>query len=294
LPFIMINHALYPEKNKKLPASLAKEIVTDFLLNKWKYQGFSISDDLIMGAVSNLYNLTESCEKALEAGNHLFLICRPEEVAIVFKKLLRRVERNEELKTIVFRNSSKILAYKFAMSQQSKRPVSIQREIDRMRKYSETISESAITPLRMKPLEKQIRECMLFYPTTKWLSDSGAEVLEFLQRKGIESRGESYAMQITEEQGSALAKKSTADWNVVIVTNPGFHRGQLRLIQDLVARKKKVAVISGAFPFSQFPEEVNQVIASYWTWPEAIKSALRGLIGERKMKGVLPLKGGKE
>ena len=114
IPYVMVNHALYPEKNKKLPASLAKEIVTDFLFKKWKYEGFAISDDLIMGAVSNIYNLADACEKALLAGNHLFLICRPEEVTDVYAKLLRRVERSEHLQNAVYRNTSKILAFKYS------------------------------------------------------------------------------------------------------------------------------------------------------------------------------------
>jgi hypothetical protein len=237
-----------------------------------------------------LYNLTESCEKALSAGNHLFLICRPEEVAFVFKKLLRRVERSEELQRVVYRNSSKILAYKFEMFKKQPKRTSIHREIERMRKFSQKLAESAITPLRTEPIEEQIRSCIVFYPQTKWLTDSANEVLEFLKDKGIDARGESFPIQITDEQGADLATKSGTDWNIVIVTNPGFHRGQMRLVQDLVRKKKKVAVIGGAFPFSEFPPEVKQVIAAYWTWPDAIKSALRGLLGERKMKGVLPFR----
>ena len=290
LPFVMINHALYPEKNPELPASLAKEIVTDFLLGKWKYEGFSISDDLIMGAVSNLYNLTESCEKALEAGNHLFLICRPEEVASVFRKLLRRIERSDKLQQIVYRNSSKIHAYKYNFYHQPRRSVSIYKEMERMKKYSEWAAETAITPLRTQPLTERILNCTLYYPQTKWLSDSADEVLQFLKRKNIDTHPESFPMQIAEDQGAELAAKSTTDWNIVIVTNPGFHRGQMRLIQDLVNKKKKLAVISGAFPFAEFPEEVKHIIAAYWTWPEAIIAALRGWMGERKMKGVLPFR----
>jgi beta-N-acetylhexosaminidase len=290
LPFIMINHALYPEKNSRLPASLAKEIVTDFLLRKWNYEGFSISDDLIMGAVSNLYNLTESCEKALAAGNHLFLICRPEEVVVVFKKLLRRVQRSEKLQQTVYRNCSKILSYKFEFFKQPKRVISIPQEIRRIRKYSESLSEAAITPMRFAPIQKSIQSCTLFYPRTKWLSEGPGNLLQFLERKGIETRAESFALQISDDEGARLAAKSNTEWNVVVVTNPGFHQGQMKLIQDLVRKKKKVAVICGAFPFAEFPEEIKQVIAAYWTWPDALKAAIRGLIGERKMKGHLPFR----
>src|SRR5687767_5209847 len=147
LPFIMVNHALYPEKNRKLPASLAPEIVTDFLLKKWNYKGFSISDDLIMGAVSNIYNLADACEKALLAGNHLFLICQPENVAEVFSKLMRRVVRSDALKQVIFRNSSKILSYKY-IQLRSERSHPVAKEIRRMKKITEETSQKAITLLK--------------------------------------------------------------------------------------------------------------------------------------------------
>lgn len=290
LPFIMVNHALYPEKNSKLPASLAKEIVTDFLLKKWNYQGFSISDDLIMGAVSNLYNLTESCEKALEAGNHLFLICKPEDVPVVFKKLYRRVERSEALQRAVYRNSSKILSYKFDLFGQIRPSVSIKKEVGRMKKYSEKVSENAITPLRGSSITEKFDKCTLFYPLTKWLSEGPGEMLSFFSKKGIAVHAEAFAAQIQEEESSRLALKSNTEWNIVIVTNPGFHKGQMRLIRELIRNHKKVAVICGSFPFEQFPNEVKHVVGAYWTWPEALKTAIQGLLGERKMKGALPFR----
>jgi hypothetical protein len=290
LPFIMVNHALYPEKNSKLPASLAKEIVTDFLQHKWKYEGFSISDDLIMGAVSNMYNLTDSCEKALEAGNHLFLICKPEEVTTVFKKLLRRVERSVALQTIVYRNSSKILSFKFGSFPKEQNSISIQKEIDRMRKFSEKAAESAITPIRGTRIQDNFQTCTLFYPITKWLSDDSSEIRSFFSKRGIRLQTESFPIQIQEQEGLQLANKSNTEWNFVIVTNPSFNAGQMSSIKELVRRGKKVAVIGGAFPYDQFPAEVKNAVSAYWTWPAAVKAAVLGLLGERKMKGRSPFR----
>src|SRR5262249_12974552 len=102
LSFIMVNHALYRDKNRKLPASLSKEIVTDFLLNEWKYSGLSISDDLIMGAVSRSFGVPEAAERALLAGNHMFLICRPENVVRTFKHLFSRASHDESLSQLIF------------------------------------------------------------------------------------------------------------------------------------------------------------------------------------------------
>ncbi len=289
LPFIMVNHALYPDKNKKLPASLAKEIVTDFLLKKWKYQGFSISDDLIMGAVSNIYNLVDACEKALDAGNHLFLICRPEEVADVYAKLLRRAERSESLANMIYRNSSKILSFKYSHFAEKPRKVSIKNEIQKLKKFSEQTAEKSITLLKGQVLKTLPDHCTIFYPRTKWLPQEETGFTPYLKKLRVRVQQEPYAIQIEEPDGVALARKSNTEWNIVIVTNPAIHPGQMRLIQELLRQKKQIAVISGAFPTEDFPQEVKTAIAAYWTSPAALIAAAKALFGEQKMQGVLPL-----
>ena len=289
LPFIMVNHALYPDKNKKLPASLAPEIVTDFLLTKWNYQGFAISDDLIMGAVSNIYNLADACEKALEAGEHLFLICRPEEVAKVYSKLLRRAARNDRLAHAIYRNSSKILSFKYSHLSNPRRKIVVQKEIKRMKKISEEVAKRSITLLKGGELKGVPDECTIFYPRTKWLPAEETAITSYLKRLGTKAKQEPFEIQIEEREGAALARKSNTEWNIVIVINPAIHPGQMRLIQELFRRKKQVAVISGAFPSEDFPEEVKTAIAAYWTSPAALTAAARALYGERKMPGVVPL-----
>ncbi|MCI0601840.1 hypothetical protein L0156_02395 [bacterium] len=289
VPFIMVNHALYPDKNKKLPASLAKEIVTDFLLKKWNYQGFAISDDLIMGAISNIYNLADACEKALEAGNHLFLICRPEEVTNVFAKLLRRATRSERLTNAIYHNSSKILSFKYSHFSGTRQKVSLQKEIKRLKKFSEEAASRAITLIKGQPLKTLPGRCTIFYPRTKWLPAEETGVTPYLTKRGVEVKQEPFAIQIQEPESVALARNSNTEWNIVIVTNPGMNPGQMRLIRELLRQNKQVAVLSGAFPSENFPEEVKTVIAAYWTSPAALSAAAKALWGEEKMLGVVPL-----
>jgi beta-N-acetylhexosaminidase len=289
LPFIMVNHALYPDKNKKLPASLAPEIVRDFLLKKWSYQGFAISDDLIMGAVSNIYNLADACEKALAAGNHLFLICRPEEVANVYAKLLRRAARNESLTNAIYRNSSKILSFKYSHFSIPRQKIAVQKEIKQMKKFSEEVAKRSITLLKGAALKNSLDSCTIFYPRTKWLPADETAITSYLTKHGAHVEQEPFAIQIEEAEGIALARKSNTEWNIVIAINPGIHPGQMKLIQELLWRKKQLAVISGAFPSEDFLEEVKTAIAAYWTSPAALTAAAKALFGGQKMLGVVPL-----
>jgi beta-glucosidase-like glycosyl hydrolase len=268
---------------------LAPEIVTDFLLKKWNYQGFAISDDLIMGAVSNIYNLADACEKALEAGEHLFLICRPEEVANVYAKLLRRAMRNERLASAIYRNSSKILSFKYSHLSKLRPKIAAQKEIKQLKKLSEQVSKRAITLLKGETLKTVPHSCTIFYPRTKWLPAEETAISSYLTKHGANVQQEPFTIQIEDPEGVALARKSNTEWNIVIVINPAIHPGQMRLIQELFRRNKQVAVISGAFPSEDFPEEVKTAIAAYWTSPAALTAAAKALFGEEKMPGVVPL-----
>ena len=159
-----------------------------------------------------------------------------------------------------------------------------------MRKFSEKAAESAITPIRGTTIQDDFQSCTLFYPITKWLSNDSSEFRSFFNKRGMRLQAESFAIQIQEEEGLQLANKSTTEWNFVIVTNPSFNTGQMSLIKELVRQGKKVAVIGGAFPYDQFPAEVKNLVSAYWTWPAAVKAAVLGLLGERKMKGRLPFR----
>lgn len=284
LPFVMVNHALYPEKNSTLPASLSSEIVHDLLLKKWNYSGLAISDDLNMGAVSNMYNLPQAAEHALRAGNHLFLICRPEGMAEAYRKLLRASERDAKLAQAVYRNCSRILSFKIRANLQETSRYNFRREIKKLKHFSDRAAELAITPIRGNSLKEIPDALTLYYPrTVKYgpptqLPDVGCSVSEQLYSPGL-----------NEQEARLLAAKSRTNWNVVVTLNRGNNPGQNVLVERLVKMGKKIALVEAGFPDSQVPDGVDIVLASYWPAPAAVEAALLALIGKRKATGKLPL-----
>jgi beta-N-acetylhexosaminidase len=293
LPFIMVNHALYPGKNPKLPASLAPEIVSQFLLQDWNYSGLSISDDLIMGAVSNMYNLTESAERALLAGNHLFLVCKPDGVVTTFKRLLARARSNEALRNQIFHNCARVLSFKFHMAP-SDRKGNLQKEIRNLQKYSNEVGKASITLIHGTPVKKVPNQCTLYLARTKWLQGDRSALADYLQSKKCSVTEYYYAIEISPAEARQLAKKSRTDFNVILIVNSPRHAGQQALLKELMNRNKKVAVISGSFPRESFPQQILAAVAAYWTSPSTLKEAGRVLFGEQKAHGVLPLKNSTE
>ncbi len=290
LPFIMINHALYPDKNKKLPASLSKEIVDEFLIKKWNYPGLSISDDLIMGAVSNLYNLTEAAERALLAGNHLFLICKPEGVLKTFDRLLSRASRSNELAAAVFRASSRILSFKIHLRTGANLGFNIKDEIRSMRKQADEISRKAITRIQGEPIGKTPSHCTLFLPLTKWLKEDSTIVQSYLTKRGCQVSAHFYQLTLSEPEARSLAARSGTLSNLVVTVNSSQNHGQAALLNELAARGKQLYVISGAYPRDLLPSTVQIAVASYWTSPAGLEAAVKAILGERRAPGKLPLR----
>jgi beta-N-acetylhexosaminidase len=73
---MMICHGWYPTfEGRKTPASLSRRIVTGLLRDEFGFDGLIMTDDLDMGAILNDYDLDETIQLALAAGNDLAMIC---------------------------------------------------------------------------------------------------------------------------------------------------------------------------------------------------------------------------
>lgn len=72
---IMIGHLAVPNlTNDNTPASLSKELITDFLKGELAYKGLVITDALNMGALTNYYSEDEICGQAVHAGVDILLM----------------------------------------------------------------------------------------------------------------------------------------------------------------------------------------------------------------------------
>ncbi len=290
LPFIMVNHALYPELNSILPASLAPEIVRDMLLESWDYEGLAISDDLMMGAVSHAWSLAGAAELAIRAGNHLFLICAPNEVADTFKELLNRAENDAELARLIRNNATKILNFKQQKLKKPHNKTSLPAAIREMEHLSDMISNRAITNLFTNQLPLDAVNWTLFEPKTKWIQKTGTALHRWLRNQGKHVKEFLFNIEITDEEAHQLASLSKTEWNIIVVTGISNRPGQKALIEALVSAGKNVCLIHGSFPRDIIPANVHSAVASFWTAPVALKAAGAVLFNKQKAKGKWPFK----
>lgn len=113
VPAIMVAHVHYPCFNKEeLPASISKEVINDYLIEKLGFKGLVISDDMVMGAIKDI-PLLQSVTKAIEAGITMFIFREAtDEIQALIKELENKIIKGELDKHIIDKNVEKILKIK--------------------------------------------------------------------------------------------------------------------------------------------------------------------------------------
>jgi hypothetical protein len=237
-----------------------------------------------MGAVSNMYNLPQAAEKALRAGNHMFLICKPEGVVEAFRKLLRTARRDTKLAKAIYQNSSRILASKMKQDLREMSGFNLRKEIKALTHFSKRATENAITKLAGSTPKALPDRLTLFYPLTLKYGQYSS-----LPELGCEIVAQPYSHDLSGSEARRLVQRSRTDWNAVVSLNRGNHYGQKELITLLIRRGKKVALFEAGFPDPSFPAEIDLALATYCSSPAAITAALLVWAGKRKATGRLPL-----
>jgi beta-N-acetylhexosaminidase len=110
---IMTSHAVYPELDPHLPATLSHAILTELLRKRLGFQGLIITDDLEMGAIKKEIGVPDGAVRAFEAGNDILLIC--EDQGLVRESMDRvrnRLLKNEALLSRLHESVDRVMAAK--------------------------------------------------------------------------------------------------------------------------------------------------------------------------------------
>lgn len=90
---VMTSHILFPKIDESNPATFSKEIITNILRERLKFNGVIITDDMTMGGLKN-YNIIDASVKALKADCDIILVCHGYENQV---KIIERIK--EEVKS---------------------------------------------------------------------------------------------------------------------------------------------------------------------------------------------------
>lgn len=90
---IMTAHVTYESIDPKHPATLSAKIIKNILREDLKFNGVLFSDDFLMKAIRDHYDLTEAAKQFFEIGGDVVLICKePERTLEILSRLKKEVD----------------------------------------------------------------------------------------------------------------------------------------------------------------------------------------------------------
>lgn len=112
--FVMVTHFIYPAYDETYPASVSPAIITDLLRQELGYEGLVVTDDLEMGAVTDLYSFEELGYHSVRAGADLLLVCHTlESQQKVFNGIYEAVKSGDLSEEDIDTSVERILKFKF-------------------------------------------------------------------------------------------------------------------------------------------------------------------------------------
>ncbi|MGE6555945.1 beta-N-acetylhexosaminidase [Exiguobacterium artemiae] len=92
---VMVAHILFPALDQNRPSSLSKPVMTGLLRDELKFDGVIITDDLVMGAITERYGLAQAASLALENGADMAMFSSPGGYASVHKEIMARIKQGK-------------------------------------------------------------------------------------------------------------------------------------------------------------------------------------------------------
>lgn len=153
LDAIMIGHLHVAALDKDtIPASISKNVITVYLINKLNFKGIVITDALDMNPIKNFYTTSEAIEFAIDAGVDIMLM--PETASEAINKI-NELYLDEKIKVKINNSLSKFNELKFRFNVSKIKP--------NKSNYEQLISNSQKLGLKtaMNTLELQINNAEL-------------------------------------------------------------------------------------------------------------------------------------
>lgn len=308
VPSIMIGHLSVPsfEPDKNLPASLSYNIVTKLLKEKLGFKGLIITDALDMKAITKYYSTSEACLKAFKAGNDILLM--PSSIRDGITAIYNAVKKGEITESRLNESVRKILSAKRWLKLDRSKFSSNKSLPKRIRleehyKLSKKIGEQSITIVKMN--SKLIPIDSSNYKKTF--------IINITNRRAIVDPhfNEAYKEDLSLYSSTTLTSESkntdykfamdvANDCEMLIIASY-FYVGsnlngnsisevQLKFIENLIALKKDVIIISFENPYilSSFPQAQNY-ICTFSNSKASQRAAVNLLKGSIEPKGTLPV-----
>ena len=305
---IMTAHIAVPALDDPgIPATLSPKILTGILRTEMGFKGIIVTDALEMGGIAQGFSTGDAAVRALEAGADVLLMPTDAEAAI--NAVQAAVKSGRISRKRLDESVTRILVAKAHVGLAAKRLVDLD-EIHSVvndpesNAIAQEICDRSITLVRnqgdLVPLKAPAVSTTAFFA----LVEGKASTEGLAMAAEVRRRASGASVTILDSSMSdmdleaAVSRAGQASQYVVMAfASVAAYRGTAALaggfsqfVQELVATKKPVALISMGNPYllRGFPD-VAAYIATYSTVPPSEVSAVKALFGEIAIGGKLPV-----
>jgi beta-N-acetylhexosaminidase len=93
MPTVLTAHVLYPDIDPDYPATLSEHVIGGLLRGEMGYDGVVLTDDLLMQAIADNYDLTEAARRFFSIGGDVALVCKCPELCL---EMISKIESDAD------------------------------------------------------------------------------------------------------------------------------------------------------------------------------------------------------
>ncbi len=308
---IMTAHLAVPalESNPKLPATLSSIILHDLLREEMGFTGLIVTDAMLMGGVTTLYEAGEAAVRAFQAGADWILMSP--DMKSAYSAVLKAVQSNEISEERLHESVVRVLSLKAKLGLHEEENIDLNglSELHDLNHYPTKVSyamcDSAVTVVKNEnnilPLSGvESMTALLLSDTEEKCSDSGESFFEELSMRmdtdiscasldpGMDQEQIDSINHIVEHSDVLLV-------GLVIQVLPEKDSVEIpeeyaRIIDAAIKANKQVIMVSFGNPYilRRFPD-VTAYLCAYSYFQPMVNSVVDILFGERIPYGKLPV-----
>lgn len=264
VPIIMVGHLQLPkiEKNKKVPASLSKNIISDFLINELGFKGLIITDELNMKGVTKYHKLTSASYKATCSGADLLLFNTDiKQTSKAYKYIKGRAKKNKELLNRINESYNKIIQTKKKLisPKQKHKNLSLNHIISH--ELAKKVTRWIKKDRTLKPLSKK-EAIEVIYPISPKLQE--ADIKRICKEQNIKHKLIRYNLDPSPSNINKILSNLKMKQKILITYDIAARPGQKHLINQLLKVNPDVVVISCGLEYDiEVAPLIRNMIAAY-------------------------------
>ncbi|MBS1515452.1 MAG: glycoside hydrolase family 3 C-terminal domain-containing protein [Bacteroidetes bacterium] len=311
---VMIAHLAFPEleKDASVPASLSKNIVGNLLIEKLGFDGLIVTDALNMEGIKKHFSTEQVALMCVDAGIDLILMPQGEEVTIsTIEKAVNSgtisAERIDKSVTKILNAKKWLGLFENKLVDVSKIS-SVVNNSDAL-SLSQQIADESITLVKNEtkslPFKKKTTPDKVMIVSLNNGNDKANSDLFFNEFNS--KAGQYFSFETTYDLSGDISESDAIineavqnNYETVIIPvyakvkiktgTVGLPESQIRLINTLVSKGKKVIVISFGNPYLiQGFTNIDSYICAYSDSESSIRAAVKAVFGEINFKGKLPV-----